>query len=76
MSLQASTMFDKYFKQFEGNEARGQRYQLILSTGQVFSGVPSVEKGSASDGAFTVSLDDGKTRTVSWNRLLTASLLG
>jgi hypothetical protein len=73
MSLQSSTMFEKYFRLFEGNGKRGQRYQVILSTGKVYSGVPVATSGSDDSGSFTVTLDTGKLHEVKWNRLLTAS---
>lgn len=76
VSLQATAMHEKYFKQFEANEYKGSRYQFILLTGQVISGVPSVTKGGGSDGTFSVALDDGKSRTVQWNRLLNATHIG
>lgn len=76
MSLQGSNMFDKYFKLFEGNEHRGQRYQVILSTGQVFSGVPVAATGTNNAGSFSVNLDNGKSREVQWNRLLVACPIG
>ena len=72
MSLQSSNMFEKYFRLFEGNGQRGQRYQVILSTGQVYSGVPIAAVGSDHSGSFTVTLDSGKFREVDWNRLLVA----
>ena len=75
MGLQSSSMFDKYFRLFEGNAHRGQRYQLILSTGLVFSGVPVAATGSDSSGGFSITLDSGKVHDISWDRLLSASTI-
>lgn len=69
-------MFEKYRKVFEGNDQRGQRYQVILSSGQVFSGVPAVAANANHDGSFSVTMDDGKMREVLWSRLLTATPIG
>ena len=65
-------MFDKYFKAFQGNEQRGQRYQVVLSNGSVISGVPIAASDSVNSGSFDVRLDDGKTREVEWRRVLAA----
>jgi len=73
LSLQGSNMFDKYFKVFEGNDHRRQRYQLILSSGQVISGIPIAASDATHSGTFSVTLDSGKFIDVEWNRLLSVS---
>jgi len=75
MSLQSSNMFEKYHRLFEGNERGGQRYQVILSSGQVYSGIPVSASGSSHSESFEMRLDSGSTRAVEWNRLLTASAI-
>ena len=72
MSLQSSNMFEKYHRLFEGNERTGQRYQVILSSGQVYSGIPVSVSGSNHSDSFEMRMDSGSTRAVEWNRLLTA----
>ena len=72
MSLQASNMFDKYYKLFQGNDQRCQRYQVVLSSFQVYSGIPMVAAGTDQTGSFLVTLDSGKQTEVKWNRLLAA----
>ena len=73
MSLQGSNMFDKYFRLFESNDGRRQRYQIILFSGKVFSGVPVAAPDATNDGSFSVTLDDGTVIQVDWKRLLAAS---
>lgn len=75
MSVQGSNMYEKYFRLFEGNAAKKQRYQVILSTGEVFSGVPDAAQGTTKTDSFTVSLDSGSNFNVEWSRLLQASPL-
>lgn len=75
MSLQSSSMFEKYHRLFEGNEHRGQRYQVVLSSGQVFSGIPVAVAGAGAGESFAITLDSGTVRHVEWNRLLTASAI-
>lgn len=75
MSLQSSNMFEKYHRLFEGNEHRGQRYQVVLSSGQVFSGVPVSNLGSNHELSFAVTMDSGSVREVEWNRLLAATAI-
>ena len=69
-------MFHKYHGLFEGNAHLGQRYQLILTTGQVLSGIPVAKTGVDNSGSFSNTLDTGNFREVEWNRLLTASAIG
>jgi hypothetical protein len=73
VSLQASNMLEKYYRKFEGNDQRCQRYQVILSNGDVYAGVPSAVGGPEKSTSFTVTLDSGAAREVKWNRLLEAT---
>lgn len=75
MSLQSSNMFEKYHRLFEGNERGGRRYQVILSSGQVYSGIPVSTAGTDHSASFEMRLDSGSVRAVEWNRLLTAEAL-
>ena len=68
-------MFDKYFKLFQNNDQRGQRYQVVLSDGSVISGVPVAASDCTNAGTFDVTLDDGKSRQVQWRRVLTAAAI-
>jgi hypothetical protein len=76
MSVQGSQSFDKYFRTFQANGEKAQRYQLILSSGHVISGVPVAVAGSDFSGSFDVRLDNGENRPVAWKSLLTASPIG
>lgn len=75
MSLQSSAMFEKYHRVFQASQRTPQRYQFVLSTGHVFSGVPGVVAGADDKGTFTVTMDDGRLREVGWDRLLAAAAL-
>jgi hypothetical protein len=66
-------MFDKYFRQFESNDGRRNRYQIILFSGKVFSGVPVAAADATNSGTFSVTLDDGRVIDVDWGRLLAAT---
>ena len=72
MGLQASYSFEKYFRAFQNNSAKGQRYQLALLS-SVLCGIPNATVDSDQSGSFTVLLDSGEVRDIPWSRLLSAS---
>ena len=72
MSLQASHSYDTYFRNFQTNSGKNQRYQLLLVS-EVVCGVPGAAVDSINSGCFTLLLDSGYTREIEWSRLLSAS---